>query len=58
MPTASPSCATASRWRAATAKDFDREKVIRAMVGRTLSNELYRTRRSAGELRRAGAKVL
>ncbi|HXU58410.1 MAG TPA: sugar ABC transporter ATP-binding protein, partial [Verrucomicrobiae bacterium] len=40
------------------AKEFDREKVIRAMVGRTLSNELYRTRRSAGELRRAGAKVL
>jgi simple sugar transport system ATP-binding protein len=40
------------------AKEFDRETVIRAMVGRTLSNELYRTRRSAGELRRAGAKVL
>jgi len=40
------------------AKEFDREKVIRAMVGRTLSNELYRTRRSLGELRRAGAKVL
>ena len=30
------------------AKDFDREKVIRAMVGRTLSDEIYRTRRSAG----------
>ncbi len=58
MPTASPSCATASWWSPATPTEFDREKVIRAMVGRTLSNELYRTRRSAGELRRAGAKVL
>jgi simple sugar transport system ATP-binding protein len=37
---------------------FDRDKVIRAMVGRTLSNEIYRQRRSAGELRKAGPKVL
>src|SRR5262245_38655218 len=40
------------------ARVFDREKVIRAMVGRTLSNEIYRRRRGANELRRAGAKVL
>jgi simple sugar transport system ATP-binding protein len=37
---------------------FDRDKVIRAMVGRTLSTELYNTRRQANQLRRAGAKVL
>ena len=53
MPTASPSCATASWWSPATPPDFDRDKVIRAMVGRTLSNEIYSTRRDAGELRRA-----
>ncbi len=28
------------------------------MVGRTLSDELYRRRRTADELRKAGAKVL
>src|SRR5215471_10065554 len=54
MPTASRSSGMAS----GAAKEFDRDKVIRAMVGRTLSNELYRTRPSAGELRRAGAKLL
>jgi simple sugar transport system ATP-binding protein len=37
---------------------FDRDKVIRAMVGRTLSNEIYRQRRNAAELRKAGPKVL
>jgi simple sugar transport system ATP-binding protein len=37
---------------------FDRDSVIRAMVGRTLSTELYNTRRQADQLRRAGAKVL
>ena len=36
---------------------FDRDKIIRAMVGRSLSNELYNKRRgNAG--RRAGKKVL
>src|SRR5262245_7778485 len=40
------------------ADKFDRDKVIRAMVGRTLSNEIYRQRRNAAELRKAGAKVL
>ncbi len=39
-------------------RGFDRETVIRAMVGRTLSGELYRGRRAAGELRPAGAKLL
>jgi simple sugar transport system ATP-binding protein len=38
--------------------EFDRDQVIRAMVGRTLSNELYRRRRGAEALRPAGAKVL
>ena len=35
---------------------FDRDKIIRAMVGRSLSNELYNRRR--GNARRAGKKVL
>jgi ABC-type sugar transport system ATPase subunit len=34
------------------------DAIIRAMVGRTLSNELYRKTRSADRLRRPGAKVL
>jgi simple sugar transport system ATP-binding protein len=37
---------------------FDRGKIIRAMVGRTLSNELYSKRRNAEDLRKPGAKVL
>ncbi len=37
---------------------FDRESVIRAMVGRTLSSELYDRRRRANQLRPAGEKVL
>jgi simple sugar transport system ATP-binding protein len=37
------------------AASFDRDKVIRAMVGRSLSNELYKRRGSA---RSAGSKVL
>jgi len=37
---------------------FDRDTVIRHMVGRTLSNELYRNRRGAGQIRKAGGKVL
>ena len=40
------------------AKAFDRDKVIRGMVGRTLSNEIYRARRSAEQLRPAGNKLL
>ena len=39
------------------AADFDREKVVRAMVGRNLSDELYGQRRGGG-LRKQGAKVL
>jgi simple sugar transport system ATP-binding protein len=37
---------------------FDRDKIIRAMVGRTLSNELYTRRAAGGAARKAGAKVL
>ncbi len=37
--------------------DFDREGIIAAMVGRTLSGELYR-RRDAASLRQPGRKVL
>jgi len=39
-------------------KDFDREKVVRAMVGRSLSEELYGERREEEHLRRPGNKVL
>jgi simple sugar transport system ATP-binding protein len=38
--------------------EFDREKIVRAMVGRTLSDEIYRRRRGAEELRKPGARVL
>ena len=38
--------------------DFDRDKVVRAMVGRALSNEIYNTKRSAAQIRKRGAKVL
>ena len=37
--------------------DFDRDKIIAAMVGRTLSGELYR-KRDASQLRKPGRKVL
>ncbi|MCB2144645.1 MAG: sugar ABC transporter ATP-binding protein, partial [Rhodobacteraceae bacterium] len=37
--------------------DFDRDKIIAAMVGRTLSGELYR-KRDASHLRKPGRKVL
>ncbi len=40
------------------AATFDRDKIIRAMVGRTLSNELYNRKATNGGTRRAGAKVL
>ena len=40
------------------AATFDRERIIRSMVGRTLSDELYRTRGAAGVVRPAKAKVL
>jgi len=38
--------------------EFDREKLIRAMVGRTLSDELYRSGRGEKGERPAGEKVL
>jgi simple sugar transport system ATP-binding protein len=37
---------------------FDRDTVIRAMVGRSLSTELYATRRGADRIRPRGEKVL
>jgi simple sugar transport system ATP-binding protein len=37
---------------------FDRDKIIRAMVGRTLSGELYSKRRTAADLRKPGDRVL
>ena len=37
---------------------FDRDTVIRHMVGRTLSGELYRNRRGAADVRKAGEKIL
>ncbi|CAN5396193.1 sugar ABC transporter ATP-binding protein [soil metagenome] len=41
-----------------TPAEFDREKVVRAMVGRALLNEIYNVRRSAEQIRKRGAKVL
>ncbi len=40
------------------ASEFDREKVVRAMVGRALSNEIYNVRRGPEQIRKRGAKVL
>jgi simple sugar transport system ATP-binding protein len=40
------------------AAEFDRDTVIRAMVGRTLSNEIYSKRRQAHDIRKRGAQVL
>ena len=40
------------------ASEFDREKVVRAMVGRALSNEIYNQRRTAADIRKRGPKVL
>jgi ABC-type sugar transport system ATPase subunit len=37
---------------------FDRDIIIRAMVGRSLSTELYKTRRTADQIRPRGAMVL
>ncbi|MCB1432893.1 MAG: sugar ABC transporter ATP-binding protein, partial [Alphaproteobacteria bacterium] len=39
------------------AADFDRDMVVRAMVGRSLSNEIY-NRRGAGQLRKRGKQIL
>ena len=38
--------------------EFDRDKVVRAMVGRALSNEIYNTKRSPEQIRKRGPKVL
>jgi simple sugar transport system ATP-binding protein len=38
--------------------EFDRDKVVRAMVGRALSNEIYNTKRPQSQIRKRGAKVL
>jgi simple sugar transport system ATP-binding protein len=38
--------------------EFDRDKVVRAMVGRALSNEIYNASRVAAQIRRRGKKVL
>ncbi len=40
------------------ASDFTRDEVVHAMVGRTLSGEIYKTRRSLAQIRKPGAKVL
>jgi ABC-type sugar transport system ATPase subunit len=40
------------------AADFDRDAVVRAMVGRELSNEIYKRRRGPDEIRRRGKQVL
>jgi simple sugar transport system ATP-binding protein len=38
--------------------DFDRDKVVRAMVGRNLTNEIYNRKRTADNIRRRGDQVL
>ncbi|MFT3987772.1 sugar ABC transporter ATP-binding protein [Aestuariivirga sp.] len=38
--------------------EFDRDKVVRAMVGRALSNEIYNSVRGPEQIRRRGKKVL
>ena len=40
------------------AKAFDREKIVRAMVGRTLSGEIYNKKRTPEEIRKPGNRVL
>lgn len=40
------------------AKDFDRDKVVRAMVGRSLTNEIYNRKRTAEDIRKRGRQVL
>jgi simple sugar transport system ATP-binding protein len=43
---------------AGPASEFDRDAVVRAMVGRDLTNEIYNRRRDAGNIRKAGNLVL
>jgi simple sugar transport system ATP-binding protein len=38
--------------------DFDRDKVVRAMVGRSLTGEIYNRRRTAADLRKPGRQIL
>ncbi len=38
--------------------EFDRDKVVRAMVGRALSNEIYNSKRTESQIRKRGPKVL
>jgi ABC-type sugar transport system ATPase subunit len=40
------------------ASDFDRDKVVRAMVGRNLTNEIYNRRRTAENIRKRGEQIL
>ena len=40
------------------AAEFDRDAVVRAMVGRTLSGEIYNRRRTASDLRKRGKQIL
>ncbi len=42
----------------AEARDLDREQIVRAMVGRSLSNEIYNKKRDAASIRAAGTKIL
>lgn len=40
------------------ASDFDRNKVVRAMVGRALTGEIYNRRREAADIRKRGRLIL
>ena len=57
-PTASPSCATANWWRPARPPTSTATRSSRAMVGRTLSGELYRKRDDAERCASPARKVL
>jgi simple sugar transport system ATP-binding protein len=41
-----------------TAAEFNRERVVRAMVGRALSNEIYNVQRTHENIRKRGPKIL
>ncbi len=58
MPTASASCVTANCVDSGASADFDRDKVVRAMVGRSLTGEIYNRRRTAADLRKRGKQIL
>ena len=58
MPTASRILRDGELIETGPAADFDRNKVVRAMVGRALTGEIYNRRRKAADLRKRGTQIL